>query len=160
MDTNVRHKGTSYHVSTEINNRCCKKHPKKTYAQPQTYDSLCISSLIEELWHLGCLSRPCLSRHNGYRIVVNHFNNHLLFSKDRQLFPAGLYKQHSTYNYIMISGSIRHFSNWCDMYVVVKVVHRSRSDSHCNRSDTQPAMLLLELYQQTPCSFPSLKTPT
>ena len=40
----------------------------------------------------------------------------------------------------------RHFSKWCDIYNVAKVVHRDWLDNHCNWSDTLPSILLLELY--------------
>ena len=39
----------------------------------------------------------------------------------------------------------RHFLNWHDTYMVVKVVHRSRSNNHCNWSDTLLSVLLSKL---------------
>ena len=39
----------------------------------------------------------------------------------------------------------RLFSKQCDLYKVVRVVRGNRSDNHCNRSDTGPALLLPEL---------------
>ena len=50
-----------------------------------------------------------------------------------------------------------HFSNWCSIYKVVKVVHGNWSDNQCNWSDTQPSILILELYKQTSCSLPYLE---
>ena len=44
----------------------------------------------------------------------------------------------------------KHFSNWCDICKVAKVVHG-------NRSDTWPSILLLEVYQQTTSFLPCLK---
>ena len=40
------------------------------------------------------------------------------------------------------SDRTRHFSN----LTVAKVVHANRSDTHCNRADTRPSVLLLQLY--------------
>ena len=41
---------------------------------------------------------------------------------------------------------MRHFSNWCDIHKVAKVVHRNRSDSCCNWSAIWPSIPLLEMY--------------
>ena len=51
----------------------------------------------------------------------------------------------------------RHFSNWCDIDKVAKVVQRKRSDSCCNRSTIWLSIPLLELYGQTPCSLSHLE---
>ena len=48
------------------------------------------------------------------------------------------------------SDGARHFTNWCDIFKVAKVVHGSRSDA-------RPFMLLLQLNQQTSSSFPCLE---
>ena len=47
--------------------------------------------------------------------------------------------------------AIHIFSNQCDIYKVVKVVHGNQSDNYYSRSDTQPSilLLLLDLYYQT-----------
>ena len=45
----------------------------------------------------------------------------------------------------------------CNIYKGVKVVHRSRSDNHGNCSDTRQPVVLLQLHQQPPCSFPRLE---
>ena len=47
------------------------------------------------------------------------------------------------------SDHVRHFSSRCDIYKVVKVVHRNRSDNYCNRSDTRLSILLLLQHTHT-----------
>jgi len=47
---------------------------------------------------------------------------------------------------VTCSDCMLHFSYWCDMYKEAKVVHGNQSDNHCNQSDTQPSVLLPELY--------------
>ena len=47
--------------------------------------------------------------------------------------------------YVVVSDRTMHFSKWGVMYKVMKVVHRNLSDDHCNRSETQLSVLLLEL---------------
>ena len=44
------------------------------------------------------------------------------------------------------SGCTRHFSNWCEIYMVLKAAHGNQSDNHCNRSATWSLIVLLELY--------------
>ena len=58
-----------------------------------------------------------------------------------------------------ISDHTAHFSNRCDIYRVVKLVHITPSDNHCNWPDTWLSILLLELYSQTPSSLPHLDPP-
>ena len=38
------------------------------------------------------------------------------------------------------------FLNRCDINKVAKFVHGNCSDSYCNRSETRPSVLLLQLY--------------
>ena len=40
-----------------------------------------------------------------------------------------------------VSDRARHFSNLCDIYKVVKVVHGNQLNNHCNQSDTWPSKL-------------------
>ena len=61
------------------------------------------------------------------------------------------------YRIVLDSGHPRHFSNRCNSCKVAKVVHRERSENHCNQLDSWPSVLLPELYQQTPSSTPCLK---
>ena len=56
-----------------------------------------------------------------------------------------------------ISDCVRHFSNRCDIFKVVKAVHGKQLDSHPNWSDTQLSILVLEFYKQPPCSLPLLE---
>ena len=62
------------------------------------------------------------------------------------------------------SGHARHFSDRCDVYKVVKVVHRNRSDNHRYRSDNHRyrsdrwlSVLLARAVLGSPCSIPHLK---
>ena len=47
--------------------------------------------------------------------------------------------------HVACSDRTRHFSNWCDTYKVVKVVHGNRSDNHCNQPDKSMSILLQDL---------------
>ena len=47
---------------------------------------------------------------------------------------------------VTTSDHARHFSHWCYICKVAKVVHGSSSHNQCNWADIQPCILLLELY--------------
>ena len=47
---------------------------------------------------------------------------------------------------LLYSDRASHFSNWCDIYKVAKVVQGIRSENYCSRSNTRPSGLLLEFY--------------
>ena len=38
----------------------------------------------------------------------------------------------TAHSYLSVSDHTRHFSDWCDIYNAVKVVHGNHSDNHCN----------------------------
>ena len=52
----------------------------------------------------------------------------------------------SVHDPYVVSDRTRHFTKQGVVYKVMKVVHGNLTDDHCNWSDTQLSVLLLELY--------------
>ena len=103
---------------------------KKTYV---TTKQCCKHIILVDIHKL----RYCKASHS-FRITCNKRKASLLQSEEQGYVKA------------ITVIALDFFLNWCGFYdskyKVSKVVHRKRSDKHCNRSDTRLSILLLELY--------------
>ena len=77
------------------------------------------------------------------RMIRFFSNTRWLFSiETRARRPGAEQMDHNTLG----SDRCRHFLNRCNVSKVAKHVQGNQSDKYCNRSDTGPSKLLLELY--------------